>query len=370
MPDLKEEDCDDYQIVTLHGDFPIPASDDHIPPDMRRFYSPFLLALHYLGDEDAFQSYMGGMERFRALAGILDDYQRVYGLHMRDQWDLVNSNIDRVFGDWDGNSSAAESMHFLHGALYLGISAIDPIGRYPSVKREIWSRTFKKSAEFAKEAWRAERCGELKKLQQRISDQLFFLVRHNDQWVAAVPIIYARFNKKGMPGDWRIPGDDFISLRDAYRQNFELSCQALSMVVRMQNIAEGRDADTIYSESQDNPWVPRGFPKTGKVKPPKTIKQFECLSSANKELYLNRSSKLTNLWDACFERGLRNAISHADADHDLGDGLIRTGKGVKAYHDFLVSVAWQVPLLTFWLDLIKLWRVCAIAASTSNAESA
>ncbi|MGW2415446.1 hypothetical protein ACWCV5_25120 [Streptomyces tubercidicus] len=370
MPDLEEGDYDDCQIVTLHGDFPIPASEEAIPPDMRRFYSPFLMAVHYLGDEDAFQAYMGGMERFRALAGSLDDYQRVYGLHIRNQWDLVNSNIDRIFGGWDEDSSAAKSMNFLHGALYLGISAIDPADRYPSVKREIWSRTFKNPAEFAEEARRAERCGELKKLQQRISDQFFFLVRHSDQWVAAVPIMYARFNRKVIPGDWRIPGDDFTSLRDAYRQNFELSCQALSLVVRMQNIAEGREADTIYTDNQGNPWVPRNFPKVGKAKPPKRIKQFERLNSATKELYLNRSSKLANLWDACFERSLRNAISHADADHDFGDGLIHTSKGVEAYHDFLVSVAWQVPLLTFWLDLIKLWRVAAIAAPTSKAESA
>ncbi|MGW5442172.1 hypothetical protein [Streptomyces asiaticus] len=366
MPELVESDHGDWQTITLHADFPIPVSHAQISPEMQSFFSPFLLARSYLGDD--LLIYAAGMSRFRALVDTLDDFQRTYHLHVRSQWDLVNTNIARLFDNWDTNASAAECQTFLHQSLYLAISVVDPIGKYPNVKRELWSRVFKQSSQFAQEAYRLEREGRLRKLQQRVSHQLFSLIRHSDHWAAAVPIIYARAKNKGVPDNWRIPGDNFTSLRDAYRQNFELSCQMLNLFVRMQNISEGRSADTIRPDTQANQWIPRDFPKGGKLKPPTTTKQFERLNSATKELYLNRSKHLRDLWSTCFERNLRNAISHADADYNIGTGVIHTNRADKTYHDFLVSVAWQVPLLTLWLDLIKLWRIYAMKWDPVNSS--
>ncbi|MET9863298.1 hypothetical protein ABZY93_29150 [Streptomyces smyrnaeus] len=343
MPDLNINDHCDWQVVTLHADFPIPFPSTT--------FSPYLAAAQYLGDRAPI--YFSGVGRFHHLSSKIDDFQRAYELHIRERWDLANENIAKfLHEDWDTNAITADCQEFFHRYLFLSTLFIDPIGRWSEAKWEVWSRIFKKETEFAGAATRLNSDGMLRRLQTRISEQLFFLVRNSNQWMAAVPILHAKAYPKRAPSDWRIPTDDFQSLRDAYRQNFELSCQALSLVIRMQNIAEGRDAEVIRIPGGTNAWIPR----TAGPRAPSNLRQFERSNSATKELFLNRSTRLRHLWGVCFDRGLRNAISHADADYSVKKGAIYTSKGNFYYHDFLGSVAWQVCLMAFWLDLIKLWR--------------
>jgi hypothetical protein len=73
-------------------------------------------------------------------------------------------------------------------------------------------------------------------------------------------------------------------------------------------------------------------------------------------------------WLDMFDRGIRNAIAHADADEVAADGKITTGKGATlTYLRFVESVAKQVQLVLLWLNLVKILRVYSLMGKQEKA---
>ena len=160
-------------------------------------------------------------------------------------------------------------------------------------------------------------------------------------WTPGLPFLWANRLGCGVPDDWRLPGDDFAILRGAYQQNFELSCQALPMLVATENAADGRKAETIRPDNEALSWIPSKFPE--KAKKPRTLAQFERLNAEAKETFLDKFPITETGWSDAFERGIRNAIAHADTDEVVASGEITTGKGITiSYLSFVESLVKQL----------------------------
>jgi hypothetical protein len=177
----------------------------------------------------------------------------------------------------------------------------------------------------------------------------------------ALPLLWLEMLNQPAPQEWRLAGADFPVLRGAYQQNFELSCQALPLLVAIQNAADGRPATRIQDDSQGSAWIPSGQPVSSK--PPRTLDQFKRLNAEAKEAFLDQFPTTEANWVGMFDRGIRNAIAHADVDQVAATGEIVTGRGaVLAYMRFVESVAKQIQLLLLWLNLAKILRVYNLLA--------
>ena len=70
-----------------------------------------------------------------------------------------------------------------------------------------------------------------------------------------------------------------------------------------------------------------------------------------------------------FNRQIRNAIAHADADEVVAKAEITTGKGATlSYLEFVESLFKQLELLMLWLNLAKLFRVYDFLASRGDED--
>ena len=136
-------------------------------------------------------------------------------------------------------------------------------------------------------------------------------------WTPALPSLWVDRLGYKIPDEWRLPGDDFAILRGAYQQNFELSCQALSMLVATQNAADGRSATVIRLDTESSPWIPSKLPPNLR---PRTLAQFKKLTAEAKEAFLDRFPVTEGYWLDAFDRSIRNAIAHADADEVVTAG--------------------------------------------------
>ena len=181
-------------------------------------------------------------------------------------------------------------------------------------------------------------------------------------WTPVLPFLWLHRLGREVPDDWRLPGDDFVILRGAYQQNFELSCQALPMLVVAENAARARCATTIQSDSAKASWVPAGFPRG--TRPPRTLSQFRRLNAEAREAYLDKFPITEAAWREAFDRGIRNTIAHADVDEVVSTGDITTGKGaVVSYANFVESIVKQLLLLLLWLNLARMFRVYYILSN-------
>jgi hypothetical protein len=115
-------------------------------------------------------------------------------------------------------------------------------------------------------------------------------------------------------------------------------------------------------------WIPPTFPE--KRKAPRTLAQFEKLNAEAKEAFLDQFPVAEAGWHDAFDRDIRNAIAHADADEVLAAGEIATAKGKTiSYLKFVESVAKQLQILLLWLNLAKLFRVYGLLASQADSKS-
>ena len=99
---------------------------------------------------------------------------------------------------------------------------------------------------------------------------------------------------------------------------------------------------------------------------PRTLAQFKKLTAEAKEAFLDRFPVTEGYWLDAFDRSIRNAIAHADADEVVTAGEITTGKGTTlSYMKFVEAVAKQLQLILLWLNLTKLFRVYELLATST-----
>ncbi|WP_139063579.1 hypothetical protein, partial [Streptomyces zinciresistens] len=227
----------EWRMVTTYGDLPnYPNSGE---------FSAFLSAHKIFGD-DYFPGYLKFLATARWLGEKVDPLEHAYGFYLKQKWDLLDSLMRRNFeGAWPDNPSFLDRHTLLHRFIFPYLVSLDPEGLYPRAKYEVWSRIFKNEAAFSECANSLISNSEFEAMNRRVAEQFFNLLRANVEWLPALAIIHLRAKARPIPPGWQVPVGRIDSLRDAYRQNFEVSCQVLPLIIRMQNIAEGRDPESI-----------------------------------------------------------------------------------------------------------------------------
>ncbi|MGW0239849.1 hypothetical protein [Micromonospora chalcea] len=348
----------DWQVVTIHPAFPSTPG---------AWTSPFLESVGILGD--AYEAYFRAVGRFNGIAaGDWPKLERAFQFYFAEDWDRFDVTMARLLEEnWPAKSSTIMRHDVIHRLLIMMLCLLDPASPYPPLKREIWRRA-QPSPELLSHLSEPAVKEELLALQRRIFEQISHLISIRHTWLPALQVLWAHRLGRPAPKDWRLPGEDFIVLRDAYRQHFELSCQSLSMLIVAQNVADGRLPTEILSDGDAEPWIPEALPGRFRNSPPRNLAQFRRLTAEAKEAYLDRLPDVQSVWHQVFDRGVRNAIAHADADIEAATGVITTGKGGgHTYVDFVESVIKQMQLLILWLDLAKLLRIYGSSVETPNA---
>ena len=354
-PDLPEDASQDWQVITSHPAFPFMPSATT---------SPFMDIMSVLGD--AGMPYFGSVARFNSI--VTEDWpqlRRAYQFYLSGDWNRFDTAMSRLLEeDWPGEPNMLIRHDAVHRLLVVTLASLDPSGRYAEMQQEVWERA-QPSGQLIDYLRQDAVQVELLKLQKRIFSQLAHLIDIRQAWLPALPLIWVELLNIAVPKDWRLPGDDFPVLRGAYQQNFELSCQALPLLVVTENAADGRLATSIHDDASS--WVPGGLSQSSR--PPRTLAQFKKLTAEAKEAFLDRFPVTEESWLGVFDRSIRNAIAHADVDEIISDGKISTGKGATlTYMHFVASVARQIQLLLLWLNLIKLFRVYKLLSDQNKAK--
>jgi hypothetical protein len=346
----------EWQVVTTYGDLPNnPGSGE---------FSAFLSAYSVFGDQ--FDSYLKSVASVRWFGERVDALEHAYGFYLRGKWDLLDSVMRRTFeGAWPDNPSTLDRHTLIHRILYTLLIHLDPTGAYPRAKHEVWSRSFKKPAEFSECAHSVISKPDFNATNRRVSEQFISLLRNQAEWLPTLAVAHLRADGKAVPPGWQVPVGRIDSLRDAYRQNFEVSCQMLPLVIRMQNISEGRDPEVIRDPGDSNAWTPRDLQPRDYVN---NVNQYIKAKAATKEAYLNRHSRLRHYWNSAFSRDVRNSIAHAEFDYMMHDGLISYKSREVPYYVFIEALIKQITLLAFWLDLCKLFRIYGSRWDSRNGK--
>ncbi len=348
---LSESASEDWQVITTHPAFPfVPGTDKF----------PFLDVTNALGD--AAEPYFQAVGQFNGLA--VQDWpqlERVFHFYLAEDWNRFDTAMSRLLKDaWPQEPDMVQRHDLIHRLLMVMILPLDPSGAYAAMQKEIWQRA-QPSEELIKYLRQKSVESELLALQKRLFRQISHVIEIRTMWLPVLPFLWLNRMGDSASDKWRLPGDDFAILRGAYQQNYELSCQALSMLIIAQNAAEGRAATTISTEGQTSTWMPTKLPQGSRA--PRTLTQFKRLNAEAKEAFLDRFPATEASWHDTFDRSMRNAIAHADADEVVATGDIATGKGVTVpYLEFVESVTKQLQLLLLWLNLAKLFRVYIVLA--------
>ncbi|MEV6891008.1 hypothetical protein [Kribbella sp. NPDC051137] len=356
------ENWNDAQSITTHPDFPTDPS--------ATIESPFISAsMAFGGDFMRFSKILGEFHSFADQAWPI--LERAYGFYLQEKWDLFDRAMAELLGkeNWPDEVSMLRRYDVLHRVLSVGLLPLGPSGDYPVAKKEIWAVSRASIQSFG-EYCAAIDDSELAKLQRRLFDQIRRMMEHRAIWSPALALTYLDVLGRRIPNEWRLPGDDFHILRDAYRQNYEVCCQILWLVVAAKNTEEGRPAAEICSPDYSFGWVPQA---EGGKKLPKTLAQYKKATSEVKELYLDKFPSTRDAWDAIFNRSIRNAIAHADADFVIETGMIATGKGDDlSYMDFVKSTVgqMQMQMLMLFIDYVKLCRIYGHAGRAAKASQA
>jgi hypothetical protein len=349
--DLRESASDDWQVITTHPSFPfIPHTEK----------SPFIEISQALGD--ATMPYFEAVGQFNGLATKdWPQLERAFQFYFAEDWVRFDRAMSRLLEDaWPEAPDMVVRHDLIHRLLVVMMVPLDPGGAYAELQKEIWQRA-EPSEELTNYVRSASTQSGLVALQKRLFRQISHLIEIRHMWTPAIPSLWLNRLDYDIPDGWRLPGDDFAILRGVYQQNFELSCQALSMLVVAQNAADGRSATVIRPEDETTPWIPARFPNNSR--PPRTTSQFERLNAVAKEEFLDRFPSTEASWLEAFDRNIRNAIAHADADEVVATGDIVTGSGAALpYLSFVESVVKQIQLLLLWINLVKLFRVYGVLA--------
>jgi hypothetical protein len=350
-PPLPEDASTDWQVITTHPAFPFVPNTEA---------SPFIDIGNVLGN--AALPYLQAIGQFNGLAAKeWSQLERAYQFYLAEDWSRLDNAMARLLEDsWPKQPDMVTRHDLIHRLLTVMIVPLDPMGFYGDAQKEVWQRA-EPSQAFTDYIRQPSAQAEFVALQKRLFRQISHLIKIRDMWTPALPYLWLNRLGQSVPDEWRLPGDDFAVLRGAYQQNFELSCQALPMLVVTQNAADGRSATIISADGEASPWIPAGIPN--KTKPPRTLAQFTKLNAESKQAFLDRFPATEAMWQDTFDRNVRNAIAHADTDEVIATGQITTGKGMTlTYLSFVESVAKQLELLLLWLNLAKLFRVYGILA--------
>lgn len=336
----------EWRVVTTYGDLPnFPNSGE---------YSAFLSAHKIFGDEN-FPGFLNFLATARWLGEKVDPLEHAYGFYLKQKWDLLDrlmrKNFERA---WPENPSFLDRHTAMHRFIFPYLVSLDPEGLYPQTKYEVWSRIFKNEAAFSECAHSVISNPEFEAMNRRVAEQFFNLLRANAEWLPALAIIHLRAKGRPVPTGWQVPVGRIDSLRDAYRQNFEVSCQILPLIIRMQNISERRDPESIKDPNDPNGWAPRILRAQDRVN---NVNQYTKSRAATKEAYLNRHPRLRHYWNSSFSRDVRNSIAHAEFDYVMHDGIIAYKGREVPYYVFIEALIRQITLLAFWLDLCKLYKI-------------
>jgi len=347
-PIVAENYSEDWQEITTHPSFPF-------IPDTS--FSPFLAVGMALGD--AARPYYKVVGQFNHIAAKdWPQLERAFQFYLAEDWARFDTAMSRLLDEnWPDSPDMLQRHDIIHKLLLVIMAPLDPSGRYTGMQAEIWQRA-QPSQELVSYVRQQAVQEELLALQRRLFRQIAHMIEIRQMWMPVIPFLWLNTLERPAPAGWRLPGDDFTVLRGSYQQNFELSCQALPLLVATQNAADGRDATIIRVDSDSSHWIPSGLAGGTRSRPPRTLAQFKRLNAEAKEAFLEKFPVTEASWLDAFDRHIRNAIAHADVDEVVATAEIATGSGATlSYLTFVESLIKQLQLLMLWLNLAKLFRV-------------
>lgn len=336
------------QVVTTHPDFP------HDPS--LTFESPFLEARMVFGDD--FDKFTASLARFfQGIDELWPDVERAYGYYLREDWTHFDGVMSKVLGpDWADPPTELDRHDRIHRLLSIILMPLAATASYPAMKEEVWATAQVDVGALRKFAQDPMNMADIKSVQRRIFDQIRRMIDIRDAWRPALGLAFLHESGKVLPERWRLPGDNFHLLRDAYRQNFELACQGLFMLVASKNTQDGRPAKVICAADYSAGWVP-SWDKTSML--PRTVQQFKGKRAEIKELYLEGFPTVHEVWEDVFSRRLRNGIAHADIEFVTTSGMVLSDQDEFSYLDFVRATIAQLQLLMLLIDFAKLLRIYA-----------
>ena len=347
--DREVEDDPELLFVTTHPDFP------HDPN--LTFESPFLEARMVFGDD--FDRFIASLAQFlQGVEELWPHVERAYGYYLQEDWAHFDAVMSSVLGpDWADPPTELDRHDRVHRLLSVILMPLSANARYPAMKEQLWASARVDVGALRKFAQEPMNKADIKIVQRRIFDQIRRMIEMRDAWRPALALAFLHESGTTLPDSWRLPGDNFHLLRDAYRQNFELACQALFMLVATKNTEEGRPAKSICASDYSSGWVPH-FDNTSML--PRTVQQFKGKRAEIKELYLEGFPAVREAWEEVFSRRLRNGIAHADAELVTTRGMVLSGADEFSYMDFVRTTIAQLQLLMLFIDFAKLLRIYAI----------
>jgi hypothetical protein len=358
-PLLSEDAAKEWQVITTHPSFPFITDTET---------SPFIDITRALGNDIApgFLQYTG---EFNSLAtGDWPRLERAFEFYFSEDWGRFDKTMSELLKDqWPREPNMVARHDLIHRLLTVMIVPLDPMGTYGDVQKEIWSRA-EPSPELKEYVQQELVQSEFTAIQKRLFRQIAHIIDIRHMWMPVLPYLWLKRLGRNVPDGWRLPGDDFAIPRGVYQQNFELSCQALPMLIATQNAADRRPAASLSIDSEPAPWRPvKLSPKT---KSPRTLAEFSKVRAETKEAFLDRFPLTETSWFEAFDRRVRNAIAHADTDEVVSTGEIMMGKHTTlSYMDFVETVPKQLQLLLIWLNLAKYFRVYAVLANGSDSSA-
>jgi len=357
-PHLSGDAAEDWQIITTHPAFPFTTDTES---------SPFIDITSALGDmTGAFFRYTG---EFNGIAlGDWPRLERTFEFYFAEDWERFDKTMAQILEDqWPQDPSMVARHDTVHRLLTGMIVPLDPMGSYGDAQNEIWMRA-QPSQELVAYVRQEQAQAEFTAIQKRLFRQIQHIVSIRHMWMPVLPYLWLKRRGRDVPDAWRLPGDDFAILRGVYQQNFELSCQALPMLIVTQNAADGRPATLLCVDTMPSLWRPAKL--TAKTKSPRTLAEFSKVRAETKEAFLDRFPVAEVSWFEAFDRRVRNAIAHADTDEVVSGGEIMMGKHTSlSYMSFVETIPKQLQLLLLWLNLAKLFRVYAVLLADDSGDS-
>lgn len=341
----------DYSI-TLHPDLPAISQASEM---WEEGGSPFIYQSMIIGTEE-----MGKFQkRYNNVRNIIENEKikilRFITYYKTKNWELFNSEGKGLLHDnWKDCINELDAIDSLVRVLEILFLLICYDNKYPKLKIEFSKLygLFLKSNEIALKSFVNEFNStiELDNMESDLFCSLEYIFNKLPVFAPAMIIQHYPKNKLANLQKFRIMHDEFDSLKTHYLDSFETCHSLLIIMIGMQNL--------IYRQNHNV------FQNSIIKDTPKSIKNYQKLTSNDKAKFLPELKLLGTEWNWYFNRKMRNAIGHRKIRHNLETGyLILDNKEETSYIEFLCETHRLSTMIIFMLNVLRWWKIASVNIS-------